>query len=41
MAGKEIIKGVGDNRFNVLENVKIEEAIAIAYRCIDMFSRAK
>ena len=39
MAGKEIIKGVGDNRFNGLGNAKIEEAIAIALRSVEVYSK--
>ncbi|MBQ9280178.1 MAG: InlB B-repeat-containing protein, partial [Clostridia bacterium] len=41
MAKEEIIKGVGNNRFNGLGNAKIEEAIAMALRSVDKFSRAK
>jgi len=41
MAKEEIIKGIGDNRFNGLGNAKVEEAIAIALRSVDKFSRAK
>ena len=40
MAKNEIIKGIGDNRFNGLGNAKVEEAIAIALRSVDKFSRA-
>ena len=41
MAKEEIIKGIGDNRSNGLGNAKVEEAIAIALRSVDKFSRAK
>ena len=37
MANNNIIKGVGDNKFNAKGNAKIEEAIAIAYRCVEVF----
>jgi len=39
MAGCDIIKGVGDNKFNGLGNAKIEEAIAIALRSVINFSK--
>ncbi|MBQ9314146.1 MAG: InlB B-repeat-containing protein [Clostridia bacterium] len=41
MAKEEIIKGIGDNRFNGLGNAKVEEAIAIAYRCAERFILAQ
>ena len=41
MAKEEIIKGIGDNRFQAKGNAKVEEAIAITLRCVDKFSRAK
>ena len=34
MSSKGIIQGVGDNRFDPLGEAKIEEAIAIALRCL-------
>ena len=37
MVSKAIIKGVGENRFNAKGNAKVEEAIAIAYRCVEEF----
>ena len=33
MSSKDIIKGVGDNKFNPLGEAKVEEALAIALRC--------
>ena len=39
MASKEIIKGVGENRFNPLGNAKVEEAIAIALRSVEIFGK--
>lgn len=36
MANKEIIKGVGDNKFNPLGNAKVEEALAISLRCLNI-----
>ena len=39
MSSKEIIKGIGDNKMNPLGNAKIEEAIAIALRCIEVFKK--
>ena len=39
MANSEIIKGVGDNRFNGLGNAKVEEAIAVALRSVDVFAK--
>ena len=37
MASKEIIKGVGDNKFNPLGEAKVEEALAIALRCVEAY----
>lgn len=39
MVKEEIIKGVGDNKFNPLGEAKIEEAIAIALRCVEKYKR--
>ena len=39
MAAKEIIKGVGENRFNPLGNAKVEEAIAVALRSVEIFGK--
>ena len=39
MAKEEIIKGIGDNRFNGLGNAKVEEAIAIALRSVEIFGK--
>ena len=39
MVKEEIIKGIGDNRFNGLGNAKVEEAIAIALRSVDAFAK--
>ena len=39
MAKNEIIKGVGDNRFNGLGNAKVEEAIVVALRSVDVFAK--
>ena len=39
MVSKEIIKGVGDNRFNPLGEAKVEEALAIALRCVEVFAK--
>ena len=36
MAKEGIIKGVGNNIFNPLGNAKIEEAIAISLRCVEL-----
>jgi len=33
MSSKDIIKGVGENKFNPLGEAKVEEALAIALRC--------
>ncbi len=41
MAEKGIIRGVGDNMFNGLGNAKIEEAIIVTLRCIEMFNAKK
>ena len=37
MASKEIIKGFGDNTFNPLGEAKVEEALAIALRCVEAY----
>ena len=34
---QEMIKGIGNNQFNALGNAKVEEAIAIAYRCVNCY----
>ena len=39
MSSKEIIKGIGDNKMDPLGNAKIEEAIAIALRCVEIFKK--
>ena len=39
MAKEEIIKGIGNNRFNGLGNAKVEEAIAIALRSVDVYTK--
>ena len=39
MAGKEIIKGVGDNKFDGLGNAKIEESLAITLRSVEVFDK--
>ncbi|MBQ9314669.1 MAG: S-layer homology domain-containing protein [Clostridia bacterium] len=39
MAKEEIIKGIGNNRFNGLGNAKVEEAIAIALRSVEIFGK--
>ena len=39
MANKDIVKGVGDNRFNSLENAKIEEALTIVLRSVEVYSK--
>lgn len=39
MANKDIVKGVGGNRFNGLGNAKIEEALAIALRSVEVYSK--
>ena len=36
MASKEIIKGIGENKFDGLGNAKIEEALAIALRSVEV-----
>ena len=33
----DIIKGMGDNRYNPLGNAKIEEAIVTSVRCVTLF----
>lgn len=37
MSSKDIIKGIGENKFNGLGNAKIEEAIVIALRSVETF----
>ena len=39
MVNMDIIKGVSDNKFEPKGNAKIEEALAIANRCIEVFKR--
>ena len=39
MARKQIIKGVGDNKFNGLGNAKIEESLAIVLRSVEVFAK--
>lgn len=39
MAEDDIIKGVGNNKFNALGNAKIEEAILISLRSIEVFAK--
>lgn len=39
MAIQEVIKGVGDNIFDVNGNAKIEEAIAIVLRCVELLKK--
>ena len=39
MAGKNIIKGIGDNQFNTLGNATIEQSLAIALRSVDIFEK--
>ncbi len=39
MAKNEIIKGVGDNRFNAKGNAKVEEAIVVVLRSVDVFAK--
>lgn len=39
MTKEEIIKGIGDNRFNPLGEVKVEEVLAIALRCVEVFAK--
>lgn len=41
MSGKEIIKGIGENKFNGLGNAKMEEAIAVALRSVNVFENSK
>ena len=38
MTGHEIIKGMGDKSFGVKENCTIEQALAIAVRCAELWS---
>ncbi len=37
MAKDDIIKGIGDNTFNALGDAKIEEAILIALRSVEVY----
>ena len=39
MAKEEIVKGVGDNKFNPLGNAKVEEALAISLRCVEIYKK--
>ena len=39
MAKNEIIKGIGDNRFQAKGNAKVEEAIAIVLRSVEIFGK--
>ena len=39
MSGKEIIKGIGDNRFNTLGNATFEQSLAIVLRSVNTFSK--
>ena len=39
MAKEEIIKGIGNNLFNGLGNAKVEEAIAIVLRSVEVFAK--
>lgn len=39
MAKEGIIKGVAGNKFNGLENAKIEEAIVVALRSVEVFGK--
>ena len=39
MSGLNIIKGVGENKFNGLGNAKVEEAIAVALRSVNVFAK--
>ena len=39
MANKEIIKGIGENKFSTLGLAKVEEAIVIAVRCTEIFKK--
>lgn len=39
MANKEIIKGIGENKFSTLGLAKVEESIAIAVRCAETFKK--
>jgi len=39
MVSKEIVKGVGNNRFNPLGEAKIEEAIALALRILEAYKK--
>ena len=39
MAKDEIIKGVGNNTFNALGDAKIEEAVLISLRCVNVYGK--
>ena len=39
MVQQSIIKGIGDNTFDPLGNAKIEEALAIALRCVEVYKK--
>ena len=39
MSEKGIVKGVGDNKFNPLGNAKVEEALAISLRCVEIYKK--
>lgn len=39
MSEKDIIKGIGDNRFNSLGNATFEQSLAIALRSVDVFEK--
>ena len=41
MAGKDIIKGIGNNQFNGLGKAKIEEALLIALRIVEAIETQK
>lgn len=41
MSNQGIIKGVGNNLFNPLGNAKIEEAISISLRCLELYNLQK
>ena len=39
MSGNDIIKGVGDNRFNTLGNATFEQSLAIVLRSVKIFAK--
>ena len=39
MAKEEIIKGIGNNKYDPLGVAKVEEALAISLRCIEMYKK--